>query len=390
MELSQEQTTRKHDPEYSNKEQQPLLELSGTVDAIGNVIKELDGTNLTPEQQSRLRKIKGKIIKSTGKFLGVMRGVAVTGAILGSIGLGGGAGLVAIGHEINSHALEETTDASGQTIYTHPDELTTHYLNILAGRDKFTDKDLELAHENNKTAKDLNILAGTEKFTDEDVERIGRRFFKGILITSGLPLPANIEEMSSLEIETLMLKNPEINRYPERAESMAQNSVTQFAQETTRRLNERAEVRFSTDRDMYGLVWQLEKEGGNPRIRLKAEGGTVFGLASSREGYSAVRNTMYVDVDSLADGSGIVVEMSHGKQFEGNLLGSSLRNARDIISIILKSGFGVRGWQKEYDKLYQEPGSIEYEAHKVIQPDLENRYPISPYFKRQQKDGESK
>lgn len=403
MEHPQDQTLGKHESAPA-KEQEPLLELDGTLGAIDNVINDLDGASLTPEQQSRVRKIKGNIIKSTGNFSRVTRRAVAIGMIIGSLGVGVGVGVgvggwlvkgnveIIVGHQINQHVLEETTDASGQTIYTHPDRLTTHYLNIIAGRDKFTDEDLKSAHEKYRTARDLNVIAGLEEATEEDAERIERRDLIEILNNDDLPPPANMEEMSFFELVTLDLKHPRRQLDHEGADisALAQKEVMFYIQKSTRELNERAKTRSSMSKDIYDLVWRLEKESGNPRIRLS--GNDIPGRSKSTA-YFPSTNTVQLEIMDLivygTAGEGFISEMSHGKQFNDNLLGSSLRKSRDYLSALLKSKFVVREFSREHDKLYDEPGSLEFQAHKVIQPDLEKRYPLGLYSK-QQKDGESK
>ncbi len=68
MENPQDQTINKHSREHPTKKQEPLSELNNTLGEIDNAIKDFDGASLTSEQQSRLREIKGKIIKRKSLF----------------------------------------------------------------------------------------------------------------------------------------------------------------------------------------------------------------------------------------------------------------------------------------------------------------------------------
>lgn len=387
MEHPQDQPINEDSHEHLPEEQEPLLELGQTLGEIDKSIKGLDGTNLTPEQQSRVSKIKENVLKSTRKFLKVVRMVAITGVVVGSITLAVGT----VDYKMTHPNIQETTSQSGEVIYTHPDERTTHYLNILAGKDRFTKEDLVYAGETDRTAKDLNILAGLEKFTGEDVDRIAtEEWEKQVLESSTRPLPTNIKEMSSLELATLYFKDPKFNIESGEAERYAQEFVIRGIQMWTEKLNEQAEFRSSTGRDIfYRLVWQLEQEGGNPQIRFKAEKPN-FNLApgsKEEDQYSSMRNTLYIGVDSLMSGRGVVYEMSHGKQFKDNPLGYYFLEVRDLINVYLRSGFSAKGRAEEYRRLYDKSGSLEYQAHQVIQPDLEKRYDFMPYLKQQKDDG---
>jgi len=314
MEHPQRQKINKDSCEHSIKEQEFPLGLASTLGETGNAIAYLDGANLTPKQESRLREIKKKIAEQIGKFLRVARRAIAVGAIIGLSGVAGETATTIINYEMNHPVLRETVDASGQTIYVHPDERTTHYLNILAGKDKFTDEDLKFANENDRTAEDLNKLAGFEKFTDDDVERM--------------------------------------------------------------------------DKDIYSLVWKLEEESGNPRIRFEEEGKPSAMVSSKNAFYDVKLNVVYIDIDDLISGMEVVAEMSHGKQFKDSPLESYLLVFRDFIKVYLNR-FSTEGFEEAYDRLYNTPGSVEYQAHKVIQPDLENRYPITPHLKQiKDKDSE--
>lgn len=402
-------TIGKNRREHSTKEQEPLLKLDETLGEIDMAIKDLDGTSLTSEQQLRLRKIKKNVIRSTKKFLRVARKIAAVGALIGLVNLSSGINDVNYS-AIYSH-VQETTNQNGEVIYTHPDERTTHYLNILAGRDRFTEEDLnyanendrttedlnmlvvrdrlteddlEFANRNNMTTKDLDILVGLGKFTEEDLERMQRDFLKSQLKMLKIEIspPVNIEKMSSLELLTIMSEDPRVTSRPlphEEAEIRAQKQATENNRLLTKEIKERVEL----SKDIYSLVWQLEKEGGNPRIRFIAKD-TGFNLtprSKRAEHYDSSSNTIYIELESLISGSGVVAEMSHGKQFKNDPLGSYFLGFRDVINVFLKSWFSTERREEEYEKLYTKLGTLEYQAHNVIEPDLEKRYPFMPYLK---------
>jgi len=382
MEQPASQPIKRNSVEHPANERDPLSGLNQTIGNIGREIENIDETNLTPKQRLRSTRIKEKIIGSTRRFSRAMRRVITVAAIIGLTTMASGAYAVDIAYEMNHYALEKTVGVDGQTIYSHPDQRTTHYLNILAGRDRFTDEDLKFAHENDRTARDLNILAGLEKVTDNDVEEMAKGYWKKRLKQyedPERPLPANLGEMSSPELAVLYYRDPVFNRSPEEVKKTAKEITAYFTQQ----LNERAEFRFSTGNDMYDLVWKLEEESGNPRIRFIGEESSLIlkEISDASEHYDPIRNIVYVSIGSLADAEGVVSEMSHGKQLKDNPLGFYLLVCRDLIKVGLKSGFSIEGFREAHSELYNTPGSHEYQAHKVIEPALGNRYPIAPHLK---------
>lgn len=68
--------------------------------------------------------------------------------------------------------------------------------------------------------------------------------------------------------------------------------------------------------------------------------------------------------------------MSHGKQFSDNQRGSYLISIRDLFSVAIAGRFDLANMEEQYDLLYEKPGSLEYEAHKIIEPNLEKKYPL--------------
>jgi hypothetical protein len=366
-----------HGSEDLSEEQEQLLDLNNTLSEIDSAIKDFDKSNLTSEQNSRLKDIKNKISKSARKLLKIAQKAIVVGAIIGLSGSAGEVIHTAIDYKVNHSALEETVDANGQNIYNHPDARTTHYLNILAGKDRFTDEDLKFAKENGRTAEYLNKLAGFEEFTNDDIEKEAKLYFEGLIKQHEEtlpPLPANLGEMSPKELALFYGKDSQLTRSPEESVKIANEITADYA----RRLNRVAEFRSSTDQNMYDLVWKLEEEGGNPRIRFLAEGDSVF-FKQGRANYDPGQNVIYIGIDDLAGvDDGVVAEESHGKQFLDSPFGSFLRDTRDRINVSMHSIISRKGFRKEYDDLlYEKPGTVEYEAHKIIQPQLEEKYPLT-------------
>ena len=84
-----------------------------------------------------INKIKEKTIHASKKFLKTFGYLSII------------VGILAIANYKRTHSgLEITTNPDSTRTYKHEDDHTTHLLNILAGREKFTEQDLRIEFDN--------------------------------------------------------------------------------------------------------------------------------------------------------------------------------------------------------------------------------------------------
>lgn len=352
--------------------EKPSVKLSKTLSEIADTYKNINSENLPLEQLDKLEEIRKNVIRS-GRKLAITIGSAVgAGVLIGGIAMGVEAAYTTVNYEANRFVLTETVDANGQAIYLHPDARTTHYLNILAGKEKFTEDDLMFAGENTKSVDEINKIAGAEKYTDAEVEEKTKEQWIGRFKENAdfHQNPPNMEKMSSEELA--------IAYSSQISSSASVEDIIEYNKVLKKMFNERANY-VSSNKGMYKLVWELEQEGGNPKIRLIGKDG-VSGNPNKNAFYVPSNNTMYVDIKHLTGDlvypAAVVSETSHGKQWADRAFISSLLVIRDNGVASVRSLFSGSGFWAEHDKLYYEPGTLEYQAHKVIQPALEEKYPI--------------
>jgi hypothetical protein len=385
MESPQEQPNTKQKPESFSEKQEPLLKLDNTLDEIGNRVENLEKAKLSPEQKTRLESLKEKTKKATKNFLKIAKTAVYVGGLIS---------IPIIARDVTEFSssrvsLEKTIDGVSHTTYLHPDQRTTHYLNILAGKEKFIDNDLEYAQEKNLTTEDLNKLAGFEKMSDEDVERldqnIWREQIKRIYKQYSLPVP-NTEGMSSLDLAFLYFKDPVKGYESLEREKAVRESSMRFEQEKGQEYKERYGFRSSVNEDIYDLVWEMEEECGNPKIRFINESPEQSRPPpEGRAFYSFQDNTIHINIASLVEvgssktgsaDSSVPAEMSHAKQFKDNPLGSTFKCIRDNVGTFVKSILHGKSFLDFEHEQYDEEGRLEYEAHKIIEPYLKSKYPI--------------
>lgn len=333
--MGAEQETRGRTQSVEEPEPKVPIAFRGIINAIVFTAEDISGYKFSPEQKLKLKKIEEKVVEFTPKFIRVAKRAVAVGAI------------IAIGNYYQTHPdLSKTTDETGQTIYSHEDARTTHYLNILAGRERFTEEDLE-----------AEIRPGIiSKLREKKI-----------------PIPENIEEMSLDEVYTLYYENTDFS-------NMGNPDVfRELNRQWTQFINDHNRLNNFARNDMYGLVWNLEKECGNPRIRFVTEAQLIIVSPKYKDNdkYDPLSNTLLITSSSFYYPSeGFMDEISHANQFWKNPVGSYWDGIRDLAFVTVAGKFDVTRIEEQYDLLYKKPGSLEHEAHKVIKPDLERRYPL--------------
>jgi hypothetical protein len=289
-----------------------------------------------PERLQAIKIVAEKISGFTKRFI---RNVKRLALVVSAFGV--------INYHMTHENLEETIDKDGNIEYRHPDERTTHLLNCIAGRETLT----------------------TEDFL---IDLRGRA--EQMLQKKGLPVPANIDSMSEEELDDVFtslhlrggfLKDKKVETVIEEKEGF------QFAPKGELKSN------------IYELVWQLEKECGNPYVRLATEGSGFNPLKTESRPphYNALDNTIYLPIYCFRageDGELVYGEFAHAKQYNDEPVTKRLQGIRDVLGTVLEGDFSSKHIIIEHRKSYNEKdvGHIEYEAHKEIAPHLMNKYDL--------------
>ncbi|MBP6912786.1 MAG: hypothetical protein KBB86_02530 [Candidatus Pacebacteria bacterium] len=348
MEFKPEDINSINNNEKQVDKDQLIYNLENKVSDLTEKLKQIDELKLDTEQKSKFEKIKDRIFNITRKTFNTVKWISIIG---GTIGIAN--------HERTHSDLEILTNPDGTHVYKHEDERTTHYLNILAGRDTFTEQDLRFEYD--------NVIKECYKSKIDNLEK-------------------KVEDMTIEELDSAFVKfSSEPDEFGNKPEDPVQlGEMVKGFKNTLNRLNDiRARsTDLKPNGDMYELVWQMEQECGNPRIRLVTED-IHHGILAKFNGlhYDALNNMLHIDLDDLSPkqsilaGEGFVSEMSHAKQFNDNQVSSYLNLISDIVHVLKVSKY-KSDIHKEYKKLYHQPGTIEHEAHEIIEPYLERKYPL--------------
>lgn len=316
-----------------------------TVVTAMNSFKKIAEEAETPEQKEKLNSLREKILGTAKRFLKVGRNITLTGFIA----LGVPLGLEGVKYYGTHPELETTRDERGNVVYVHPDTKTTHILNVLAGRELIS---LEEASNN----------------------------FRGILKTRanalGIELPEdfdtyNIDQLDSFL--TTVMNEKGFDAKPGEFKDYFYDF--QYL--------ERIELPENESQEIYNLVWEIEKESGNPKVRFQTKGPNVFGVALSDEDtyrphYNPLENTIYLPMDMFVEQDEgyklLIAELSHAKQLKDDPFGFYFKTASSALRIFSKGGFDMSKLSEAQREEYRTPGSLEHEAHSSIEPELQKKY----------------
>ena len=298
----------------------------------------------TPEQKEKLNSLREKIAKATKKFFKLGRNLALVGMIA--------MGVHYVDYYRTHPDVEIKDDGKGNIEYVHPDAKTSHILNVLAGKDSIS---FEEALEN------------------------ARGIFRTRAEILGIKLPTdfdtyNIDQMDNFFVAALNEKNEE-------GDTAKPGELKDYFYEY--QYLKRMDVPEDRVKEIYNLVWEVEKECGNPKIRFQTKGPNVFGVALSDEDtyrphYYPSENTLYLPMDMFVEQTegyqNLLAEMSHAKQLKDNPVGFYFKTASSSLRIFSKGGFDMEKLYEAQLEEYKISGSIEHEAHSVIEPRLAEKY----------------
>lgn len=329
-----------------------IRNLEDTIKVLELKFSTVEKKNLSEKAKNKLEKAKNKFIDISKKFLRTVKWVSVIGG-----------GLAVANFERTHSDLKITNNQDGTIEYTHEDAQTTHLLNILAGKENFTiedvRKELDVYIEEYLSEKNLN--------TDKEISKMSLQEIDDFFAAH------------AAEIDTTFRAGDIIDEY---------NDELRGLNETFTNLDLHGYV---VNKKIYELVWQLEQECGNPRIRFTSEK-IKFTPVSAYQGsshYDPINNIIYIDPWSITGGdqrgSDFFSEMSHAKQFNDHQVGSYLQAISDFLKAFKEGGFS--GIADSYKDLYKEPGTIENDAHEIIEPYLHNKY---KFYKKKDDKNEDK
>jgi hypothetical protein len=312
-----------------------IEKLQGLLTELESQVQAIETSDVKPQGWEKIKQKIGKITRRTIRTAGTL-------AAMGGI-------FMVVNHEVTRYDVKEAANSEGKIEYKHEDDRTTHYLNCIAGKDTLTLQDV----------KDF-YLPGIAYYAEK----------------SGVALDKPIDEMTTGEINELWVKLGILSQEEiETGWGVDSLFINEFERSQKKIQENPNQVSLE---DAYRLVWELESECGNPKIRFTTEdiGFTPISDFSESAHFDPLTNTIYIEFVNLipSNNGAVFAELSHGKQFHEKPYSEVFHFMQDVLTMVKDSGFNLKKMGKEWKKKYNTPGTVEHDAHSVIEPYLERKY----------------
>jgi hypothetical protein len=234
--------------------------------------------------------------------------------------------------------------------------------------------DRSYKHEDAETTLILEYLSGRRPLPYSYVREYQIAFLRKVASRDGFVVPNNIEELDESGLAAVY---DEWNQrwYVEHGVDR------RFASGNLR--IPAPPVQYAANLGLYSGLWRVEQEAGNPKIRfepptpdsLVRRVETALHLSfGDRAHYDVFTNTIFLpfslkdDKPELRD---FEAEAAHGKQWEEHPVVNDLKGIKEWIFTISHAIRNLESPADAYDETqYQTPGTREYEAHHVIEPQI--------------------
>ena len=224
--------------------------------------------------------------------------------------------------------------------YSHPDEQTTHILNYIAGK---------------------------EAMTRDERADIMKDVLKRWCHANEVEIP-ELKGKSEREVAEWFVDNYKVEG----------KDYIRDVNATLKHFEKIIPLRKEWNPKLYDTLWRLEGGYGSPKIDwalwVNGENKSVLSFFSEDKvtspSYRPFSNKIMVYPNDPLET--LMSEFPHAKQFNTDLINIGLKltdTAKRIGQEIIKGTSVIEAYQKEYSIL----GSVEFEAHRVIEPKLKQR-----------------
>lgn len=242
-------------------------------------------------------------------------------------------------NHIRVHEKIEKQEGVNEPLFQHPDEETTHILNYFAGKEALS------------SAEKLRIIKmGVEHMAQEADSNLPSGFY------------ASKFDLSQVEQYVYTLFGDHITK--------------QEIQKGLQEMYNQIQDRFEYNPALYQAIWEIEQHVGAPYLQwtVGSERYTKGRLDTAQ--YNPLTNTISVNPFNFNEetfNKEFLSEAAHAQQFYEDPIESYYESVEATIRIgfkIVTRGMSLRAAQQQE---YTMPGTLEYEAHQIMQPELEKK-----------------
>ncbi|MBK5215798.1 MAG: hypothetical protein JJE53_03265 [Candidatus Pacebacteria bacterium] len=259
--------------------------------------------------------------------------------------------------------------------------LSVHYVEINSDQvEKISENGKEIfKHSDEETNRLLNYISGTDSISSEERVNILKLESKIKYLRDSVDIPENFDQMNMEEFIEYSF-NVNVNNYN------GKETKEEYLLRFNKWVDKKIPKKYDYDSTLYNAVWETEKECGSPNVRLtfgqnKIIKSNDLSLVENSDigiaHYNPLTNTIYINPINYNPEenaiSELIQEWPHSKQLHDDYLktlasgiASMARMAKDVI---YSKNFIV-SQKKEYNI----PGSLEYDAHKIILPEIEKKF----------------
>ena len=292
-------------------------------------------------------------LKETGK--GIVRAVSLVGLLVQAIPL--------IQKSTHGYDISQEVGKDGKRKWRHEDKETEEMVSYLAGLGPLPERVALLKSRDYIWTHYISSLTahkpeGWESFTKEEIEQ----FWISKLTKEHLyNAPADFDVEDFVRKTTSDVFDESDSAY---------SRIFTFS-EPNRIENGDGSMSIEDKEVLYEKLWQLMETCGAPKIRPVQEG-RLSNRETGRANYDSSNHTLYIQFNnrqSLNDT--YMAEMAHACQSNIKPFTKNNQKIADVISVAVYSTVTVSNFRDGYDNLlYDMEGSIEYEAHKEIEPKI--------------------
>jgi len=248
------------------------------------------------------------------------------------------------------------------------------------------DGGVEYQHEDPETTRILNFLTGKSELSPEDRIHFYRQEVRNTherLLSLEVNAEYGLDEKNAFE-ESMPDDEQGLREYMgdllQKLATIVGDSVA--PDEIEKRVNMffahaiDPKVRYSPE--LEKLVWNMQKKVGAPRLRWAASTDNLHSKlhgslsGPGRANYSEEDNTVYITPGAFDEtlGKTLLAENAHAFQFNENPVTSRVRYAVDTAKTLASMLRDNKSYYEAQHEQYQTLGSIEQEAHEIIEQRL--------------------
>jgi hypothetical protein len=356
----------KEDNKLESQEGGPVSELHAAVEQLDvhatQLEREGSDVDISEETAERIEKKTTKI-KDALKILGL--GLALYGA--------GGVTKEVDEHLSSRYEITKSIDSKGDVKFEHEDEETTRILNFLTGAEELSQEDRvhffrEIVREHliNKIVEERKLqLLSDGSYNPED----------GV----HLRLEETQEIEKSIPFTEEELKAKLLPQYIDYFTVMGSDQPEADAIERiNKEFADAVDSPITYDKNLQRSVWEMHQKVGSPRIRWasptdseKAKR-TATHVGAGRAFYLSSDNTIYIVPGAkISDLSGDwLAEVAHSYQYHTQPVTTRIRSVIDEVKIQMRAISENKTRYEAQLAEYDISGTIEHEAHQVIEKEL--------------------